>query len=136
MNTNLNNSEKNIILSRVVKSSNKPYKAHIKTSKKRYFGAKLYTVMAFFVLFILSIAIGIKFTSHASNSYAYNYISVKIEAGDTVNSIASKHLDNTYMNHTQLAEEIIRINRLPNDIICEGAYIIIPVADNSHAVNL
>ena len=92
--------------------------------------AGLYTAAVFSLLIILSIAISIKFTSHAENTCEYNYISIRIEAGDTVNGIASKHLNNTYMNHTQLAEEIIRINRLSEDLLTEGAYIVVPVADN------
>jgi cell division protein YceG involved in septum cleavage len=55
-----------------------------------------------------------------------NVISVKIEEGDTLWSIASEYITEEYNDINSYIREIKKSNGLTNDTIHEGRYIIVP----------
>lgn len=63
-----------------------------------------------------------------SEPVSYNYISVQIEEGDTITSIAREYLSQTDFSLKEYSNEIIRLNRLSSDNVKAGAFLMIPVA--------
>lgn len=54
------------------------------------------------------------------------YKSVMVEQGDTLWSIASRHATSSYKSKDEYIEEVMNMNRLTDDRITVGSYLIIP----------
>lgn len=75
----------------------------------------------------LSLFAVIGFNSTASDDRTIVYRSVCINKGDTINSIANNfHKESGFNNTDDFIFEINRINHLSDNIIHEGAYLVIP----------
>lgn len=54
------------------------------------------------------------------------YKSVMVEQGDTLWSIASRHANSSYKSKEEYIKEVMNMNRLTDDNITAGSYLIIP----------
>lgn len=57
--------------------------------------------------------------------YKY-YTSIRIEAGDTLWSLADAYADENFKSKEAFIKEVVRTNHLLDDSICEGDYLIVP----------
>ena len=57
--------------------------------------------------------------------YKY-YTSIRIEAGDTLWSLADAYADENFKSKESFIKEVVRTNHLLDDNICEGDYLIVP----------
>lgn len=62
-------------------------------------------------------------TSNATKKY---YMSVVVEAGDSLYSIAKKYYSEDYESIEKYILEIKKVNRIRSDYICQGSYLTIP----------
>ena len=83
------------------------------------------TILIILILF-LSFFIGTRMV-HANESIEYNksFISIEIEPGDTLNSIAQEHA--LTFHYDEYISEVKKINNLETDTIHAGCYLMIPV---------
>ncbi|MCM1180180.1 MAG: LysM peptidoglycan-binding domain-containing protein [Clostridium sp.] len=80
-----------------------------------------------FITVILSLAIGFRMV-HASRSVEYDksFVSIEIESGDTLTSIAQEYAPSGAV-YTDYIVEVKNINNLQSDTIHAGCYLMIPV---------
>ncbi len=70
-------------------------------------------------------------TTDAENIQYKYYMSVQVEAGDTLWDYAKLYANNTYYkSYKNYIEEVVQINSLSNDEITTGQYIILPYYSN------
>lgn len=83
------------------------------------------TVLVILVL-IFSFFIGARMV-HANESIEYNksFISIEIEQGDTLISIAQEHAVTSH--YDEYISEVKKINNLETDTIHSGCYLMIPI---------
>lgn len=95
------------------------------SSKKVANNSIMLTILVILVL-ILSFFIGSRIV-HANESIEYNksFISIEIEPGDTLNSIAQEHALTSH--YDEYISEVKKINNLETDTIHAGCYLMIPI---------
>ena len=64
--------------------------------------------------------------AHADTKTAYQYKSIQIECGDTLNRIADQYMTDGFDTRDDFLYEVCRLNRLSDDRIHAGAYLIVP----------
>lgn len=84
------------------------------------------TVVICFTMLIVVMFSCLAFRSQAKDDRELSYQSIQIQKGDTLNAIAANHISAGFHSSEDFLYEINRINRLSDDIIHEGAYLIIP----------
>lgn len=99
---------------------------------KSILGEKFCKTAELLFLAVLTIICGVSASNYFSsdsdfeeNSCKY-YTSVEIEAGDSLWSIASEYMTEEYENVQDYVDEIKSLNRLANDKIHAGKYLVIP----------
>lgn len=60
------------------------------------------------------------------SSYHKSFVSIEIEEGDTLTSIAHQYVMNEGMIDSYI-DEVCKINNLKNDVIHAGCYLVVPV---------
>lgn len=91
------------------------------------FGVFLAVILSLFIVLLVNSR------SHAKDN-SFIYRSVRIEDGDTLNSIAGRFLSDSGMSrHSDFVREISRVNRLSSDKIISGAYLVIPMLESSRS---
>lgn len=83
----------------------------------------LILVLVFFIGFFMG---KLQLTSRANEKYTYSktYYSIKIEYGDTLESIAKKY-NNTELSTKEYIKVLKKINKISSDNIYAGTYLII-----------
>ncbi len=59
-------------------------------------------------------------------SYEKQYVSVRVEKGDTIYDIASEHMNGGYADINDYVDEIVSVNGLSSETIHTGEYITVP----------
>lgn len=67
--------------------------------------------------------------SFAKTTPSYVYKSLSVSSGDTLESIAKEYAAPVHMTPRDFIREVSRLNRLSDDKIFAGAYLVIPVND-------
>jgi cell division protein YceG involved in septum cleavage len=90
-------------------------------------------VVFVFIIMIFMIILATKRVTAKRDGYRIKQVtSVQIKKGDTLWSIASRHMSDEYKDLNEYIEEIKRSNGLTSDNIQAGKYIIVPYyADDS-----
>lgn len=68
-------------------------------------------------------------------TYDVQYISLEVQSGDSLWSIAQEYKSNPDINTKEAVDEIIALNQLSNDSINEGQYIIVAKYTTNYATN-
>lgn len=116
-----------------MKYNNKEYIKRVAAREKQ-----LRTYKNIFYLFLIALSvsfiifIGIAFRNggrraNASSEYSTCYMSVMVEDGDTLFSLADKYYSSYSGTKENFIESICRINNIDSDNIDAGEYIIIPL---------
>ncbi len=84
-------------------------------------------IILFIVAVLLSLFIGFRMV-HANESVEYEktFVSIEIESGDTLTSIAKEYAPSSDA-YTDYIIEVKNINNLQNDTIHAGCYLMVPV---------
>lgn len=82
--------------------------------------------ISFFVIILLSICILNKAKADAYTNYEKSFISIEIEEGDTLSSIAEEYAL-TPSQYRDYIDEIKNINNLKSDKIHSGCYLLVPL---------
>lgn len=85
-------------------------------------------VIAFTVVMILAGVIVANSTVSKADTIDNNkyFVSIQIEAGDTLTSIADEYMSDEYGSRDSLIQEIKTINNIHEDYITAGCYIVVP----------
>lgn len=87
------------------------------------------------IVFIIIVAVGILLGSSMNTlassekdiaSYNKYYVSIQVESGDTLWTIADKYIDGFNIEKTDYIEEVCEINEISKDDIHAGDYIVVP----------
>lgn len=87
------------------------------------------------IVFIIIVAVGILLGSSMNtlassekdiSSYNKYYVSIQVESGDTLWTIADEYIDGFNIEKTDYIEEICEINEISKDDIHAGDYIVVP----------
>lgn len=84
------------------------------------------TIMVIFILSVLFIGSMRLVKADEQIQYDKNFISIEIESGDTLTSIAKEYAISEAEYHSYI-EEVKSINSIKNDTIHSGCYLLIPV---------
>lgn len=84
-------------------------------------------ILLFLIVSILSLIIGFRMV-HANESVEYEkaFVSIEIESGDTLTSIAQEYAPSSDA-YTDYIAEVKNINNLQDDTIHAGCYLMVPV---------
>ena len=90
-------------------------------------------IVMFLIMIIISLGIilGTSVNALASSkadvaSYYKYYTSIKIESGDTLWEIADEYIGNFDITKAEYIDEICRVNKIAEDEIHAGDYIVVP----------
>lgn len=89
----------------------------------------MYTILTFLILIIFSVTIIFKVKANNYKSYNKSFISIEIQQGDTLSSIASEYAISS-SQYQDYINEIKSINNLKSDRIHAGCYLLIPYYNN------
>lgn len=92
--------------------------------KKRLFFLSLLVIMV--IVFSLT---KVNAANDKLHEHKY-YISIQINTGDTLTSIANRYITDEYSSTGDYIKEVKKINNLGDDTIIAGNYIIVPVYSN------
>jgi hypothetical protein len=93
---------------------------------KRYQYMVMIGILAICVTIISIIMISTHVSAKKLTEREKTVVSIKIEKGDTLWSIASEHITDEYNDIHTYIKEIMKSNGLTSDTIHEGRYIIVP----------
>ena len=87
--------------------------------------------IVFIVIIAFGILLGTGMSTLASSdkdiaSYNKYYVSVRVESGDTLWTIADEYIDGFNIEKTDYIEEVCEINEISKDDIHAGDYIVVP----------
>lgn len=90
-----------------------------------------YIMLTIAVIFVMLLTIkGLSIVRADSDVYEKSFVSIEIEEGDTLLSIAEEHaISSSY--YSSYIDEVRSINNLNNDVIHTGCYLMIPVYERS-----
>ena len=99
-----------------------PARRMVDRRKIRWFAlALLFIIMIFTIIFATK-----KVTAKREGYRVKHVVSVEIQKGDTLWSIASRHISDDYDNVNEYITEIMESNGLTSDKIHAGSHIIVP----------
>lgn len=88
-------------------------------------GIMLSTIITIVILFMIVNSITVAYADDMIE-YEKSFISIEINEGDTLTSIAETYAKSE-AEYQDYIEEVISINNLKNDIIHNGCYLLVPV---------
>ena len=90
---------------------------------------RLFFVIPILILIIIFSLTKVDAANTKIHSHKY-YVSVQINYGDTLTSIAEDYMTEEYSSKKEYIREVKKINNLGDDTIIAGNYLIIPIYSN------
>lgn len=91
--------------------------------------AALLLISAVLLIYVITIGFNTSNVKGEIDNSSKCYITVAVNRGDTLWSIADKYLDDRYDTHESFIKEVTKINDIHNELIYAGEYLVIPVFD-------
>lgn len=95
--------------------------------KNKIYNNNIMLTVCFILIMVVTFFGGIRFVNaDEAIEYEKSFISIEIEQGDTLTSIAQEYATSE-AEYQDYIEEVKNINNLKNDIIHNGCYLLVPV---------
>lgn len=110
-------------------TNNRQRRSGIPNRSSRFIPSSLIISIAFLILFssiIMFKFVNVNANKSSSVSMKKQYVSIQIQEGDSLWSLAKEHMGPVYSSLNEYIKDIERVNDLDSDTIHAGCYLIIP----------